>query len=351
MSRPSDSGSTQNVVNTAAVAHLIKGADPVLVGQRLGEVMASLAEAGSTDVEEFAGTEYELGEVVMAASTPSMFGSRVLVARNASRFNTAAIGPLVDWVNAPMEGSTVVIVWEKGEGDARMSPVPKPLQEALASKGQVHDVSVPTGRGKDDWVRAQLDGFSVRLDRAAKSLILDRIGDDVGRLVGLQRTLEGAFGEGTTVSADDIEPFVGQHGTVPPWDLTDAIDRGDAPKAVATARRMIADGERHPLQVMASLVTHFKNIAALDGASCANERDAAAVLGMKGSTFPAKKALAAAQKLGHGGVADAIELLADADVDLRGGIGWPPELVLEMLVARLANLANRGRRGATAARR
>jgi hypothetical protein len=40
-------------------------------------------------------------------------------------------------------------------------------------------------------------------------------------------------------------------------------------------------------------------------------------------------------------------LLADADLALKGTIDWPPELILEVLVARLA-AANRGRSSAPA---
>jgi DNA polymerase-3 subunit delta len=330
-------------ISPTATVHLIKGADPVLISEKLTEVLTAISDAGPCDQDEFEGTEYELGEVVMAASTPSMFGRRLLIARNASRFGTAELAPLIDWMASPMEGTVLVLVWERPEGASRTNPVPKSLGAAMASAGQLHDVGVPGGRGKDQWVREQIDAMGVRLDRSAVSLVLDRIGDDAGRLVGLRRTLEGAFGPGAQLSAAEIEPFVGAEGSVPPWDLTDAIDRGDARAAVIAARRMVDGGERHPLQVMASIVNHFKQIAALDGAGITSEKDAAALLGMKGSTFPAKKAMNAARSLGSTRVKGAIDLLAEADVHLRGGIGWPPELVLEMLVARLANLSKRRR--------
>ena len=71
----------------------------------------------------------------------------------------------------------------------------------------------------------------------------------------------------------------------------------------------------------------------------AGEKDAAALLGMKGSTFPARKALSQCRKLGHDRVVRAIDLLATADIDLRGGKAWPDDLVLAVLVARLAYLA------------
>lgn len=45
------------------------------------------------------------------------------------------------------------------------------------------------------------------------------------------------------------------------------------------------------------------------------------------------------QRLGSGGISRAVELIATADIDMRGGKDWEPELVMEVLVARLARLA------------
>jgi DNA polymerase III delta subunit len=57
--------------------------------------------------------------------------------------------------------------------------------------------------------------------------------------------------------------------------------------------------------------------------------------------FRAGKLLAQARRLGADGVARAVLLLADADLSLRGMTAWPDELILEVLVARLARLAPR----------
>ncbi len=143
-----------------------------------------------------------------------------------------------------------------------------------------------------------------------------------------------------------MRPFLGQAGAVPPWDLTDAIDRGDAAAALGALRRMTQAGERHPLQVMAILHGHIAAMLRLDGAGIADGEAAAAALGRdpKRSAFPAKKALEQGRRLGSDGVARAVGLLAEADLDLRGAKGWPEELVLEVLVARLSRLAPRRRR-------
>jgi DNA polymerase-3 subunit delta len=108
---------------------------------------------------------------------------------------------------------------------------------------------------------------------------------------------------------------------------------------------MVQGGGRHPLQVLATLETHVTRLVRLDGARATNEKDAAALLGLKGSTFPARKALEQSRALGSARVARALHLLARADVDLRGRSGQPAELVLEVLVARLAALSSRSRPG------
>jgi hypothetical protein len=60
------------------------------------------------------------------------------------------------------------------------------------------------------------------------------------------------------------------------------------------------------------------------------------------STFPAKKALTSVRRIGGPGVAEAICLVADAELSLKGKLDWPGEMVLEVLVARLCRLARSG---------
>jgi DNA polymerase-3 subunit delta len=107
---------------------------------------------------------------------------------------------------------------------------------------------------------------------------------------------------------------------------------------------MTGAGDRHPLQVLSTLHRHYAQMLRLDGAGVADEAAAAAALGIKGSTFPAKKALNGARRLGHDGVAEAIRLVADADLDLRKlRKDWPDDVVIDVLVARLSRLGPRSR--------
>jgi DNA polymerase-3 subunit delta len=104
---------------------------------------------------------------------------------------------------------------------------------------------------------------------------------------------------------------------------------------------MLAAGGRHPLVVMATLQSHYERMLRLDGAPVHDRAGAASAL--KVSPFQAQKALDQSRRLGHDAIARAFELLAAADLDLRGQRAWPAELVMEVLVARLARLAPKSR--------
>jgi DNA polymerase-3 subunit delta len=198
------------------------------------------------------------------------------------------------------------------------------------------------------WADDQMDGATVRLSPRARRVIVERLGDDLSRLGGILTVLDATFGD-AALEPDDVEPYLGDAGAVPPWDLTDAIDRGDVAGAVVNLQRLLGNGARHPLQVMVTLQTHVERMLRLDGAGVRDEKEAATLLGIKGSPFPAKKAMQQSRKLGSAKVARATALVAAADLDLRGRTAQDGVAVLETLVARLAALS--GTRSAGSGRR
>lgn len=317
---------------------MVRGDDASLVRNAVLRVVDEAVGDGdrSLMVDEFSGDDYELAALVDAARTPPMFSThRVVVGRDIERFGADALAPLAKYLAEPVESTTLVLVWAPGGGR-----VPKVLSDGLkAARAATVDASLPSGRNRQQWLEDEIAASAVELDGGARRLLAEQLGDDLARLPGLLAALSSAFGTDVRLTADDVAPFLGEAGSVPPWELTDAIDRGDAPAALDKLHRMMSSGGRHPLQVMVTLHTHVERMLRLHGAGAANEQQAAAILGLKGSTFPARKALTRAKALGPAKIGRAIELLAEADLGLRGNQGWPPEQVMEVLVARLARLS------------
>ena len=161
------------------------------------------------------------------------------------------------------------------------------------------------------------------------------MGEDLGRVEGLLSALAAAYGEGSRITVEDLEPYLGEAGNVARYELTDAIDRGDPAAALGVLHRMTDAGGLSAVEVVFSLHRHYANMLALDGAMVSSGDEAAQLLGVN-SAFVGKKALEQSRRLGSARIGHAIELLAAADLDVKGATGLPPELVVEILVARLS---------------
>ena len=230
--------------------------------------------------------------LVDAAQTPPLFTDvRVVLGRvTEKRERGELVQPLVDYLQDPLPSSRLVLEWR--------GKVPKALTEAIAHiGGAVVDTS--PGRKVGEWVAEHLADAGLKVDSEGRSRLVTWVGDEPSRLLGLLDLLRSTYGTGAKITAAEIEPFLGDDGGVPPWDLTDAIDRGDRAAALELLQRMIGQGDRHPFQVLGTLHSHFARMLRLDGAEVTGEKEAAELLGLKGSTFPAKKALGQARRLGH----------------------------------------------------
>ena len=313
--------------------HLVRGDDPALVAQAarsLVEQLAGSLEHALVVEEHAAGDALDVAAVVDACTTPPfLVDRRVVVVREAGRLTAADASRLVAALEHPLPFVHLVLV--SGGGT-----VPATLVKAAAAAGGVVETSAGRGRARERWIAERLRHAPVRLDPAAARRIDEHLGEDLGRVDGLLASLAAAYGEGAKVGVPALEPFLGEAGAVPPWELTDEIDAGDVPGALRALRRLLAAGRAAPM-VVTILHGHFSGMLRLDGADVASDEAAAALLGVR-SAYVAKKALDGTRRLGSERIGQAVTLVADADLDVKGRTALAPELVLEILVARLARL-------------
>ncbi|MEZ5249477.1 MAG: hypothetical protein R2713_09795 [Ilumatobacteraceae bacterium] len=116
--------------------------------------------------------------------------------------------------------------------------MPKSLSDAVKSSGaQTIDTSPPS-KAKDctAWIEQQFAADGLRSTQAlGRRGDLD--GEDAGRLQGVIDTLGSTYGTGHKLRPDDVRPFLGEAGGVPPLGPHDAIDRGDTTRSLDLLHR------------------------------------------------------------------------------------------------------------------
>lgn len=319
-----------------APVYFVRGDDPSLVAQGVRQLLERLVDGRdpSLVVEEHGGPAAEgldVGAVVDACTTPPfLVDLRVVVVRDAGRLTAADASRLVALVGDPLPSTALVLAAGGGT-------VPQALVKAVTAAGQIVDTAVRGGRDRSRWLNERLKEGPVRLSVGAVRRLDDHLGEDLGRLDGLLQSLAAAYGVGARVDEEQLAPFLGEAGAVPPWELTDAIDRGDSARALETLHRMLGPGGRAAPELLAVLHRHISAMLRLDGSDVGTGEEAAQIVGVR-SPFVAKKALEQSRRLGTDRIAQATAWLADADLDIKGRSALAPEVVLEVLVARLSRL-------------
>jgi len=315
-----------------------------VVTAALGDMDPSFALQDFT-VKDVTGTGDSVVSAVMEAlNTPAfLVARRVVVVRDAQSLLADEVAVLSQWMQQPASDA-VLIVAVVG---AKSHKLVKAAQEVV-------EVNVATGaKNRVAFVNDKMKEYRVSIDAAAAARVSDQVGDDVARVDSLARLLASVYGS-APLNVGHVEPYLGDAGGVPEWDLTDALESGNAAKAITVARRMLDSRGRAGVQIIFMLQRYYLRMARLEGADVANAEEAAQLLGM--NPYGARKLLAMSTRMGTERIADAVHLIANADVDLKGGVSYGGKdldtdsdltdlTVIEVLVARLARLSMSARRG------
>jgi DNA polymerase III subunit delta len=336
------SNATVCVVGTDAT--MVYDAVHNAVANALGDLDPSFALQDFTAKDvTLSGGDSTLPRVMEALNTPPfLVERRVVVVRDAQLLVADEVAQLTQWMGAPSP-DTYLIVAVVGSKANRL----------VKAAGEVHEVNVGARiADRVTFVKSKMSEYNVTIDHATAQRVAEQLGDDVARVDALARTLSSIYGS-APVDFRRLEPYLGDAGDVPVWDLTDALDAGDATKAIVVARRMLESRGRGGLQIVSALQRHYLNMSALEGSDATSKEDAAQILGI--NAYPAGKALAMAERLGAARLSTAVHWITDADLALKGAVSYGGKdlesdldvtelTVIEVLVARLARLSFGARR-------
>jgi DNA polymerase-3 subunit delta len=315
-----------------------------VVATALGNLDPSFALQDFTAKDVTSSGAVSIASQVMEAlnTPPFLVDRRVVVVRDAQSLVAEEVAQLLNWMSDPAPDTVLVI-----------GVVGTKANKLVKAAGEVVDVNVGT-RSQDRvaFVESKLAEYRVTIDRATAQRISDKVGDDIARIDSLARSLQSIYGT-APLNFAHVEPYLGDAGDVPEWDLTDAIDNGDATKAIVVARRMLDSKGRAGLQIVNMLQRHYLRMARLEGSGVRSDDEAATLLGI--NRYPAGKALRVSQRIGPERISTAVHMIANADVDLKGGVSYGGKdlntdldvtelTVIEVLVARLAKMTQSARR-------
>lgn len=226
-----------------APIYLVTGDDET-AKSALTTAFAEQVEEGlrAFNVERFYGTDAALDRVLDAARTlPFCSGPRIVIVLQAEKLlepkrDSEAARRSLDafgaYLKAPVPQTVVVLVAAALDGRTRLAKAIRRAAVEVACAGA--DGLGDAGR----WIRQALAQADLQADRSAVQLIVERAGDDVGRLrAQVERLQVYCAGQGT-VSRDDVLAVVRSPVASDDWAVTHAIERG----RMAEALRALALG-------------------------------------------------------------------------------------------------------------
>ncbi len=337
--------------------HLVKGEDPILRADALdGLVRELLADDDrSLALEDFSvpgrnetaeAREETIAVALNAARTPPfMTVTRVVLVREFRNLTIDDVDALSRYLDEPLETTHLVFVDGGTTGTARNDKKAiDGLEKRIRTAGAV---VAPDSVKPADVLSDSLDRAGLRFTSDAIEAVRAHVGNDAGLLPGIVEILDVVYGDDRELDVDEVVPYLGEAGAIPSWDLTNAIEKGDIAGALAVLQRLLTvtsptqPKPMHPLQVLGLLHGYYRRLLRLDDPAIASAEQAAAALGGRTSPNAARFRLRQARALGSGGIREAFGHLARADLDLKGKRAIPADVVMEVLVARLARLGAR----------
>jgi DNA polymerase-3 subunit delta len=298
-------------------AYLIHGDDHGRIAERRAR-LRGLAEAdsGTQGFELFEGERARPDEVAASLSAMTFaIGRRFLIVDGVERWKDKDLEPLTVALKAIAPDTTVAFFARE---DSR-AKAPARLHDAVRAIGghiQAQESVKPWELPK--WVVARGRELGLQLDADAAKALIAHVGERQQRLLRELEKLRLASGSGGRVGVAEIEALAAPSAERRAWSLADALVGGDAEAASRIYLALRAHGERVPglIYWMSQRVRIAHEVAA---AVEAGEPAAQIKRRLRMPSRAADRLIADARRTGAERLRDAVEEIADLELESRGG--------------------------------
>lgn len=317
--------------------YLLCGTDPLLYQRVVGALTAALVkpETRAFNLDAFEGKSATVQAVLNAARTlPMMAKRRLVILRDVEGLGAEGMAAAAAYLDAPAPETCLVLSAQKADGRLK-------LFQAAKKKGWLHELVVP--RNLAGWVTDEAARRRARVTPDAARRLADVVGADLGRLSSSLEQLV-LYADGRAVEAADVDELIAETRERTVFELTNAVGQGgpDGRRRALTAVARLVEQRESAIGVAMMLARHIRQLAVVRELAAARTPRAELPRLVGAPPFAIDGLMAQARRFSSPSLARAIDLVAQADVDLKGPVkgALGERIVLERLVEGLLALGS-----------
>ncbi|WP_010146139.1 DNA polymerase III subunit delta [Serinicoccus profundi] len=315
---------------------LITGPEDLLAERGVDSVVAAVrAVEPETEVVRVHPMSYQPGELLVHAS-PSLFGGwNVIVVHDLDEADDALVEDLGSYLAQPADAVTLIVRHKSGNRGKR-------VLDALKKGGArvIEAKAVKTDRDKHDFVTGEFRAARRKIAPEAVGALVLAVGKDLRELASaceqLTRDVDGL------VEVEDVTTYYGEKVETTGFRVAEAALAGDEARAMALLRHAMLGG-LDPVPIVAVLAMQLRQVGKVASAGRGGSAQLARDLGM--APWQVDAARRTSQGWDGPRLGSAIQAVAQADVDVKGGIRTEaavrsPEYAVEQAVLAVCRQRN-----------
>ena len=313
---------TATATRTVPPLVLISGPEAVIADRALGSTLDELrAVDPEVEVIRLAAETYEAGALGMHAS-PSLFGgAKCIVVADLDEAPDELQEDLLAFLAAPEPDVTLVVTHKSGQRGKKV------LDTLKKSQARVLEApAIKSDRDKTDFASHEFRAAGRRATPDAVRALIEAVGKDVRELAAAcQQLVADTTG---TIDEELVAKYHGGKVEATGFKVADAAVAGNAGEALRLLRHAIATGV-DPVPIVAVLAQQLRQLVKVGAAGRGRSAEVARDLGM--APWQVDKARRGLSGWGPEGLAEAIQAVAHADFEVKGG-GRDPVYAVERAV-------------------
>ena len=301
-------------------AYLIYGDDHGRITERRTRLRAMAEqESGAGGVELLEGDAGTPDAVAAALSAMTFaLGRRFVIVEGVERWKDADVELVADAMKGIDPETLTVAFFGREEGRWKVPPA---LHKAVeAAGGQVAEEGTVKARELPRWLMARAQELGVELDQQAARALIAHVGDRQQRLQRELEKLALEHGAGAHLGVEEVEASSASSAERKTWTLADALVAGDARTATRALLELRQQGERVP-GLLYGMVRRLRDAHTIAEALAAGQPAAQVKKSLRMPSFAADRLVSDVAKRDVESFRRALELMADLELESRGGGG------------------------------